>query len=117
MSEEIRNLLEGLPFWKYLKKEEKRQLEEASREVHYPAGAGVYSGAGECLGAIYILNGIFRTYLLSDEGKEVTMFRLRQGDTCILSASCVLPAITFDVEIEAQTEVDAVLILQECWSA
>ena len=38
------------------------------------------------------------------------MFRLRQGDTCILSASCVLPAITFDVEIEAQTEVDAVLI-------
>ena len=110
MSEEIRNLLEGLPFWKHLKEEEKRQLEEASREVHYPAGAGVYSGAGECLGAIYILNGIFRTYLLSDEGKEVTMFRLRQGDTCILSASCVLPAITFDVEIEAQTEVDAVLI-------
>ena len=110
MSEEIRNLLEGLPFWKYLKEEEKRQLEEASRDVHYPAGAGVYSGAGECLWAIYILNGIFRTYLLSDEGKEVTMFRLRQGDTCILSASCVLPAITFDVEIEAQTEVDAVLI-------
>ena len=110
MSEEIKNLLEGLPFWKHLKEEEKRMLEEASREVHYPAGAGVYSGAGECLGAIYILNGIFRTYLLSDEGKEVTMFRLRQGDTCILSASCVLPAITFDVEIEAQTEVDAVLI-------
>ena len=110
MSEEIRNLLEGLPFWKYLKEEEKRQLEEASREVHYPAGAGVYSGAGECLGAIYILNGIFRTYLLSDEGKEVTMFRLRQGDTCILSASCVLPAITFDVEIEAQTDVEALLI-------
>ena len=38
MSEEIRNLLEGLPFWKHLKEEEKRQLEEASREVHYPAG-------------------------------------------------------------------------------
>lgn len=110
MSEEIRNLLEALPFWKDLKEEEKKMLQEASRKVHYPVGTPVYSGAGECLGAIFILKGILRTYLLSDEGKEITMFRLRQGDTCILSASCVLPAITFEVEIEAQTEVEALLI-------
>ena len=51
-----------------------------------------------------------RTYLLSDEGKEVTMFRLREGDTCVLSASCILSAITFDVEIEAQTDCRALLI-------
>ena len=51
MSEEIRNLLEGLPFWKHLKEEEKRQLEEASREVHYPAGAGVYSGGRRMSGS------------------------------------------------------------------
>ena len=51
-----------------------------------------------------------RTYLLSDEGKEVTIYRLREGDCCILAASCVLSAITFDVEIEAQTECAALVI-------
>ena len=100
MSEEIKEILEGLPFWEHLEKEERELLERESRKVFYPAGASVYSGARECL----------RTYLLSDEGKEVTMYRLRQGDACVLTASCILPAITFDVEIEAQTDVEALLI-------
>ena len=51
-----------------------------------------------------------RTYLLSDEGKEVTMYRLREGDCCVLAASCILSAITFDVEIEAQTDCVALVI-------
>lgn len=110
MSEEIKGILEGLPFWKYLEKEERELLERESRKVFYPAGVSVYSGARECLGEIFIQKGILRTYLLSDEGKEVTMYRLRKGDTCVLTASCILPAITFDVEIEAQTDVEALLI-------
>ena len=110
MSEEIKEILEGLPFWEHLEKEERELLERESRKVFYPAGVSVYSGARECLGEIFIQKGILRTYLLSDEGKEVTMYRLRQGDACVLTASCILPAITFDVEIEAQTDVEALLI-------
>ncbi len=34
--------------------------------------------------------------MMSDEGKDITLFRLHPGDLCVLSASCVLEAITFD---------------------
>ena len=53
---------------------------------------------------------VSRTYLLSDEGKEVTIYRLREGDICFLAASCILSAITFDVEIEAQGSTEVLLI-------
>ncbi len=110
MNEEIKEILEKTPFWKYLEEKQKEMLIENSKIMEYKAGTGIYSGARECLGTFLILEGIMRTYLLSDEGKEVTMFRLREGDTCVLSASCILSAITFDVEIEAQTDCRALLI-------
>ena len=110
MNEEIKEILEKTPFWKYLEEKQKEMLIENSKIMEYKAGTGIYSGARECLGTFLILVGIMRTYLLSDEGKEVTMFRLREGDTCVLSASCILSAITFDVEIEAQTDCRALLI-------
>lgn len=110
MNEEIKEILEKTPFWKYLEEKQKEMLIENSKIMEYKAGTGIYSGARECLGTFLILEGIMRTYLLSDEGKEVTMFRLREGNTCVLSASCILSAITFDVEIEAQTDCRALLI-------
>lgn len=57
MSEEIKEILEGLPFWEHLEKEERELLERESRKVFYPAGASVYSGARECLGEIFIQKG------------------------------------------------------------
>lgn len=48
--------------------------------------------------------------MLSEEGKEITLYRLGAGDVCILSASCVLKNITFDVFIDAEQESEVILI-------
>lgn len=106
----IEEVLAQQSFWEHLSSVERETLIKESKIIHYEAGYNVYSSIRECLGAVLILEGILRTYLLSDEGKEVTMYRLREGDTCVLSASCMLSAITFDVEIEAQTECCVLLI-------
>lgn len=110
MERQIKEILEKTSFWKRLEEEEKELVQKGARLVEYRAGESVYSGTRECLGALLIQKGSLRTYLLSDEGKEVTMYRLFEGDTCVLAASCVLSAITFDVEIEAQTDCQALLI-------
>ncbi|HBR31115.1 MAG TPA: Crp/Fnr family transcriptional regulator, partial [Clostridiales bacterium] len=44
-----------------------------------------------------VKSGSLRAYILSDEGRDITLYRLFKGDICILSASCVLKYITFDV--------------------
>lgn len=63
-----------------------------------------------CKGLMTVLSGQLRTYIVSEEGREVTLFRVYPGDVCVLSASCLLDSIDFDVMIEA-TENTEVLIL------
>ena len=48
--------------------------------------------------------------LLGEDGRDVTLYRLFAGDVCILSASCVLDAVTFDVHIDAEEPVEAYCI-------
>ena len=102
MNETIESVLKQQEFWEKLTEEQQKLILKESRVISYETGEIVYSGARECLGGLLVLNGSLRTYLLSDEGKEVTIYRLREGDVCFLAASCILSAITFDVEIEAQ---------------
>ena len=110
MNETIENVLKQQEFWGKLTEEQQKTVLKESRVVSYEAGEIVYSGARECLGGLLVLKGSLRTYLLSDEGKEVTIYRLREGDICFLAASCILSAITFDVEIEAQGSTEVLLI-------
>ena len=100
---------EYFPFWDKLTDKQKRSLCEDTAEVSYPKGHVVHD-PNECTGAIIVRSGGLRTYFLSEDGKEVTLFRLYPGDICILSATCVLRAITFDVMVEADADSDCLLI-------
>lgn len=110
MIEKIKEVLIKQEFWEKLTEKQQDMVIQESRVMNYERGECVYSGGRECLGGILVLNGSLRTYLLSDEGKEVTIYRLREGDICFLAASCLLSAITFDVEIEAQSFAQVLLI-------
>lgn len=102
--------LKQLPFWEHLTSAQQIQLKENARFVHYEAGRTIHGDSANCTGVLLIQSGILRTYLLSEDGKEVTIYRLRDGDTCMMSASCMLSAITFDVQIDAETDCDMLLI-------
>jgi CRP/FNR family transcriptional regulator len=100
---------EYFPFWDKLNEAQKRALCEDTAEISYPKGHVVHD-PNECTGAIILKSGGLRTYFLSEDGKEVTLFRLYAGDICILSATCVLRAITFDVMVEADADCECLLI-------
>ena len=59
---------------------------------------------------LFVLSGEIRTYLLSEEGREVTLFRLYPGELCVLSASCVISQITFDTQMTAGMDTDVLII-------
>ena len=77
--------------------------------VTFERGTNIHDG-NECTGVILIKSGSLRLYLLSDEGKEITLYRLFPGDMCILSASCVLETITFDVFIDSEEDSECVVV-------
>ena len=99
----------SFPFWDSLSQWDKDTFLGSSYQVEYKRGATVHDG-GECTGVILVKSGSLRLYMLSDEGKEVTLYRLFPGDTCILSASCVLHTITFDVFIDAEEDSECVVV-------
>lgn len=97
------------PFWGKLPAEEQQLLCKSTLPVKYKKGQIVHDGS-ECTGMIVVKSGCLRAYILSDEGKEITIYRMRSSNICMLSASCVLNAITFDVFIEAEEDSEVLII-------
>ena len=96
-------------FWNKMSERDKETFLRSSHQVHFKKGTNIHDG-NECTGVILIKSGSLRVYLLSEDGKEITLYRLFPGETCIFSASCVLDSITFDVFIDAEEESDCVVI-------
>lgn len=97
-------------FWDKLSEEEKGVLTENSANIFYESGESIFNGDINCVGVLIVKSGQIRTFMLSEEGREITLFRLSQGELCILSASCVLKNITFDVNIDVVEDAEVVII-------
>ncbi len=100
----------NLPFWKQLSKEEQNLIIENSVNINYQKGHIVYSNHDDCKGLAIIKSGNLRTYMLSESGKEITMYRLFENDSCIMTAACLLKNITFDIIIEVERDCEITLI-------
>ena len=100
---------EMFPFWEEISEEEREMICQNSHTVTYPKGKNVHDGS-ECSGVIIVRSGSLRVYFMSEEGKDITLYRLYKGDFCMLSASCVLDAVTFDVFVDAEEESECCVI-------
>ncbi len=91
-------------FWEKLTDGQKRLLESRTREVEYQAGQIVRAAGSQCAGILLVKRGVFRMALCSGDGREATVSRMRAGEACVLTASCMISAISFDVQIQAETD-------------
>ncbi len=103
-------LLDHFEAWSELSEKEQTQMLRESQLLDYPKGTNIHGGGNTCAGLIFIMSGTLRTYMISDEGREITLYRLKHGDVCVLSASCVLSTITFEVHIDAEEDTRILLI-------
>ena len=103
-------LSDFFPFWEKLTDAQREKLQEVSHPLSVKAGTVVHNGGMDCLGLLLISSGQLRVYTLSDEGREVTLYRLFELDICLFSASCVMPSVQFEVVIEAEKDTDMIVI-------
>ena len=96
--------------WPNLTKSEQDALLENTTLMKYAKGTCIHNGENDCKGVLIVRKGELRTYMLSENGKDITLYRLGAGDLCVLSASCVLSAITFDVHIDAEEDSEVLFI-------
>ena len=91
------------PFWEKLTEEQRQRLTAGAVLRTVKAGALLHQG-GDCLGLLAVRTGQLRAYILSDQGREITLYRLFDRDICLFSASCLLRNIQFDVTIAAEKD-------------
>ena len=99
----------SFPFWDHMNEQDQQTFLRSSHYIQFEKGTNIHDG-NECTGVILIRTCSLRLYLLSEEGKEITLYRLFPGDLCMLSASCVLNSITFDVFIDAEEDSECVVV-------
>lgn len=105
------------PIWDKLTPAQQKKIEDASYYREVPKGMVLHSGETNCLGIVLIQSGQLRAYSISGEGREVTLYRLFDYDTCIFTASCAMPNIMFDMVIEAEKDSEVMVIPPEVYNA
>jgi CRP/FNR family transcriptional regulator len=115
MGEKMRSIKE-IKFYNDLTKNEVEILESGTFEKKFAHLELVHNSLEPCSGVIIVKEGKLRTYMLSDSGKEITLYYLEKGDICVLSASCVLSTISFEVHIEAVEDTEVLQISATCFN-
>ena len=98
------------PIWNKLQTDQQDRIRSNLNFRTVKKGTILHNGDMDCTGLLLVKAGQLRAYILSDEGREVTLFRLYPGELCVLSASCVISQITFDTQMTAGMDTDVLII-------
>lgn len=102
--------LSSLPFWNDLSEDERERVLSRKQVLSYPAGAHIRGSGDDCLGIVLVVEGDLRAYLLSPDGREMTLYNIRAGEACVLAAACALDAISFETHVVAEEESEVLVI-------
>ena len=103
------------PVWDQLNATQKSRIQDSLIERQIKKGTMIHNGSMDCTGLLLVRSGQLRAYIRSDEGREITLYRLFDRDMCLFSASCIMRSIQFDVAIEAEKDTDLWIIPPEVY--
>lgn len=86
------------------------RLSQTAMWRRYDAKEDVQNHDETCDGLMKVKQGRLRVYMQDDEGKEITLYRLYPGESCVMTASCLLHQMNVDFLIEAEVETIVILL-------
>ena len=92
------------PIWDKLTAEQQSRIRANLSTRNVKKGTVLHDGSNDCTGLFLIRSGQLRAYILSEEGREITIYRLFDRDICLFSASCIMRSIQFEITIEAEKD-------------
>ena len=111
------NFEELFPIWDQLHAAQRERILGGLIIRQVKKGTILHNGSMDCTGLFLIQSGQLRAYILSDEGREITIYRLFDRDICLFSASCIMRSIQFDVTIEAEKDTRLFIIPSEIYKS
>ncbi|MDE5700032.1 MAG: Crp/Fnr family transcriptional regulator [Lachnospiraceae bacterium] len=109
------NYLTYLPAFDKLTKSQQDTLTNSAYVRKFNKNELLHNGSQDCMGLILVLSGQLRAFTISDDGREITMYRLFERDICLFSASCIMNSIQFDIAITAEKDTEVLVIPSEIY--
>ena len=92
------------PIWDKMTAGQQEALVSGARRQVLKKGTVIHRDTEDCAGLLLLEEGQLRAYMLSEEGREITVYRLLEGDICLFSASCMIRSLQSDIVIEAERD-------------
>ena len=108
---------EYLPVWEKLSKAQQDRILGRLTERAVKKGEELHGEASGCTGLLLVKSGQLRAYILSEEGREITLYRLFDRDICLFSASCMMKSIQFEVAVRAEKDTQIWVIPADTWKS
>lgn len=103
-------LTKVLTFWDKLDPRQKELILNNTRNASFKKAQNIHNGEDDCVGVILVKKGELRSYILSENGKDITLYRFSRGDICILSSSCMFEGVNFDIFVDAERDSEVLII-------
>jgi CRP/FNR family transcriptional regulator len=103
-------LKDFFPVWNKIDEKQQEELKKSALIKKFEKGTSLHNVVGTCSGLFIVISGQIRVFIISETGKEITLYRLFDRDACLFSAACMMNNIQFDICIEAEKPTETILI-------
>lgn len=87
-----------------------RLFHQSARTMSVPAGAIMFRDGSECSNYVLVVDGSIRVHKLSEGGREIVLYRVERGQSCVLTTNCLIANEVYGAEGIAETDVDLMIL-------
>lgn len=92
---------------------DRERLLQGSQVLEIPKGSTIFGPGQTPQGLLLLLSGTIRVQQLSETGREVTLYRVTAGESCVMTTTCLLTLENYSAEGIAETDIVAVAVPKE----
>ncbi len=109
-NEVSQEIIKTLRFLDVFDKDERDLFLKYSYITNYPKGKTLIESSAVCQNVYFVIDGIIRVYKMTEDGKEITLYRVGPGSACLFTLGCIVNKASFEKEALAEVEKDVKLI-------
>lgn len=114
-TQQFERLVQALPILAHADPGLLREFQQAATFMRIPAGHDVFVEGDRVDAIALLISGVVRVYKIGETGREITLYRFGNGESCILTANAILSQKNFPAVATVEKEAEAVMIPAEAF--
>lgn len=87
-----------------------KELSQHANLIKATSGQTICQQGDHCAQLAILISGVIRVFKVGENGREITLYRILPGDSCVLSASCIISQQPFPAIARVEEEAVAISI-------